>query len=67
MFLPFYVQTDAGTAVRSDAFISFPPITAAAAGFHPQPAAAGMSLTPAATRRVMERIRLTQRQRLLGH
>lgn len=67
VFLPFYVQTEAGSAVRSDAFISFPPISAGAAGFQPQPAAAGMSLTPAATQRVMERIRLTQRQRLLGH
>ena len=67
VFLPFYVQTEAGTAVRSDAFISFPPVTAAAAGFQPQPAAAGMALAPAATQRVMERIRLTQRQRLLGH
>jgi len=27
-FLPFYVQTDAGTQVRSDAFIAFPPVTA---------------------------------------
>jgi hypothetical protein len=59
VFLPFYV--------RSDAFISFPPLTAAAAGFQPQPAAAGTALAPAATQRVMERIRLTQRQRLLGH
>ena len=67
VFLPFYVQTEAGTAVRSDAFISFPPLTAAAAGFQPQPAAAGTALAPAATQRVMERIRLTQRQRLLGH
>ena len=67
VFLPFYVQTDAGTAVRSDAFISFPPISAAAAGFRPQAAAAGTMLAPDATQRVMERIRLTQRQRLLGH
>src|SRR5256714_10366649 len=27
-FLPFYVQTDAGAQVRSDAFIAFPPATA---------------------------------------
>jgi len=27
-FLPFYVQTDAGTQLRSDAFIAFPPATA---------------------------------------
>src|SRR2546423_11282797 len=27
-FLPFYVQTDAGAQVRSDAFMAFPPATA---------------------------------------
>ena len=66
VFLPFYVQTDAGTAVRSDAFISFPTTAAAAAVFRAQPARAGATLSPAATERVMERVRLTQRQRLLG-
>src|SRR5213082_2029217 len=30
-FVPFYVQTDAGTAVASDAFVSFPPASAAGA------------------------------------
>ena len=70
-FLPFYVQTDAGTQVRSDAFIAFPPASAAAqalagaagATFQALAAPAGMSLTPAARRRVMERIRLTRVQR----
>jgi hypothetical protein len=70
-FLPFYVQTDAGTQVRSDAFIAFPPATAAvravagAAGatFQALAAPAGMTPTPAARQRVMERIRLTRAQR----
>jgi hypothetical protein len=68
-FLPFYVQTDAGAQVRSDAFIVFPPATAAAqagaagATFQALVAPAGMSLTPAARQRVMERIRLTRVQR----
>ena len=44
-----------------------------AASLRPRPASSrsrprlASALTPAATRRVMERIRLTQRQRLLGH
>jgi hypothetical protein len=67
-FLPFYVQTDAGAQVRSDAFIAFPPASAAAealagATFQALSAPAGMSLTPAARQRVMERIRLTRVQR----
>jgi hypothetical protein len=70
-FLPFYVQTDAGTRVRSDAFIDFPPASAAAqartgaagASFQALAAPAGMMLTPAARRRVMERIRITRAQR----
>jgi hypothetical protein len=68
-FLPFYVQTDAGSQVRSDAFISFPPPGAAAAAalaFRAAPAPPAATLTPQARQRVMERIRLTQRQRLLG-
>ncbi len=70
-FLPLYVQTDAGAQVRSDAFIAFPPATAAAqalagaAGvtFQALVAPAGMSLRPAARQRLMERIRLTRVQR----
>ncbi len=70
-FLPFYVQTDAGTQVRSDAFIAFPPATAsvqalagaAGATFQARAAPAGMTQTPAARRRVMERLRLTRAQR----
>ncbi len=65
-FLPFYVQTDAGTAVRSDAFISFPTAGSTASAFRAQPAAAGVKLTRQATQRVMQRIRLTQQQRLRG-
>ncbi|HLQ08226.1 MAG TPA: sialidase family protein [Steroidobacteraceae bacterium] len=70
-FLPFYVQTDAGTQVRSDAFIAFPPATAsvqalagaAGATFQARAAPAGMTQTPAARQRVMERLRLTRAQR----
>ena len=64
-FLPFYVQTDSNTQTRSDAFISFPP-AAAALAFRAEAARAGTQLTPAARRRVMERTRLAQRQRLRG-
>jgi len=66
VFLPFYVQTDAGAKVRTDAFISFPTAGAVASAFRPQPAAAGATLTAAARARVMQRIRLTQQQRLRG-
>ncbi|HJX20253.1 MAG TPA: sialidase family protein, partial [Steroidobacteraceae bacterium] len=70
-FLPFYVQTDAGTQLRSDAFIAFPPATAsvpalagrAGATFQARAAPAGMTQTPAARQRVMERLRLTRAQR----
>ena len=70
-FLPFYVQTDAGAQVRSDAFLAFPPASAAAqaladaagATFQALAAPADLSLTPAARQRVMERIRLTRAQR----
>ncbi|HEY0767120.1 MAG TPA: sialidase family protein, partial [Steroidobacteraceae bacterium] len=71
-FLPFFVQTDAGSQVRSDAFIAFPPASAAAqamaagavASFQALAAPAGMTMTPAGARRVMQRIRLTRAQRL---
>jgi len=70
-FLPFYVQTDAGTQVRSDAFIDFPAASAAAqaradasgATFRAQAAPAGITPTPGARQRVVERIRLTRAQR----
>jgi BNR repeat-like domain len=66
VFLPFYVQTDPGTQTRSDAFISFPPSAAAVVAIHAQPARAGSELTLEARRHIMERTRLTQRQRLIG-
>src|SRR5213082_3302795 len=70
-FLPFYVQTDAGAQVRSDAFIDFPAATAAlqaqagraAASFQALAPPAGLTLTPASRQRVMERIRLIRAQR----
>src|SRR6266513_3407944 len=70
-FLPFYVQTDAGTQVRRDAFIDFPAASAAAqaragaagATFQAQAAPAGITPTPGARQRVVERIRLTRAQR----
>ena len=70
-FLPFYVQTDAGAQVRSDAFIDFPAATAAlqaqagraAASFQALAPPAGLTLTPASRQRVMERLRLIRAQR----
>lgn len=64
-FLPLYVQTNAGTAISSDAFISFPPATAAAVAhaFRGRPAS-GAALSAAARERVAQRIRLTRAQRL---
>jgi hypothetical protein len=71
-FLPFYVQTDPGTQLRSDVFLSFPPAAAAqsAAGeagssaYSALAAPEGMALTAAARQRVMARTRLVQAQRL---
>ena len=71
-FLPFYVQTDPGTQLRSDVFLSFPPAAAAqsAAGeagssaYSALAAPQGMALTTAARQRVMARTRLVQAQRL---
>jgi hypothetical protein len=64
-FVPLYVQTEAGNQIRSDAFATFPPTTAAetAASFEALPGPPGMSLTPEAQQRVEERIRLTRAQR----
>ncbi len=68
VFLPFYVQTDPGTQVRSDAFISFPPASAAAqeaarSSFEARVLPPGVVLPAEAQARVMERIRLTLAQR----
>ena len=66
-FLPFYAQPQLGSAVLTDAFISFPAAPAAAARVFPAlAAAAGAELTPGARQRVTERTRLVQRQRLHG-
>jgi BNR repeat-like domain len=71
-FLPFYAQpppaTSAGTAVSTNAFISFPPAvaTAAAMPFAVAPASAPAALSPETRERVMGRIRLVQSQRLRG-
>jgi hypothetical protein len=68
-FLPFYAQPALGSAVQTDAFISFPATAAAAAATQPfaaLPAAAGSELSAEARQRVMARIRLVQAQRLLG-
>jgi hypothetical protein len=62
--LPLYVQTDAGGAIRSDAFMAFPPVTAAAHAevatslgpFQALAAPAGLALTPAARQRIAQRI-----------
>jgi len=70
-FVPFYVQTDAGTAVASDAFVSFPPASAAGAAagagavvrFEARPAPADATLTPETRRRVSEHLRLVLAQR----
>ena len=71
-FLPFYAQpppaVSAGTAVSTDAFISFPPVVAAAAAlpFAARSPASGAEITREAHRRVMARTRLVQSQRLRG-
>jgi hypothetical protein len=68
-FVPFYVQTDPGTQVGSDAFVSFPPTTAAGAAagavmrFEARPTPAGTTLTAEGRRRVTERLRLVRAQR----
>jgi len=62
--LPLYVQTDAGAAIRSDVFLAFAPITAAArAGrsaasttFQALAAPAGLALEPAARLRIAQRM-----------
>ena len=72
--LPVYAQTDAGAAIRSDAFTAFPSLAAAghaavarALGpFEAQPAPAGLTLAPAARRAIAQRIearRVERRQK----
>jgi hypothetical protein len=63
-FLPLYAQTDAGGAIRSDAFMAFPPVGASAHAaiatamgpFQALAAPAGFTLTPAARQRIAQRI-----------
>jgi hypothetical protein len=62
--LPLYAQTDAGAAVRSDAFMAFPPVTASAQAelstafgpFQALAAPAGLALTPAARQQIARHI-----------
>ncbi len=62
--LPLYAQTDAGGAIRSDAFMAFPAATASAHAaiakamgpFQALAAPAGLALTPAARQRIAQRI-----------
>jgi hypothetical protein len=67
-FLPFYAQPALGSAVATNAFISFPPAPAAAAAlaFPATAPAAATPLMPQARARVMARTRLVQTQRRLG-
>jgi hypothetical protein len=73
-FLPLYAQTNTGSsAASSDVFIAFPPATAAAQSlpgaaraFRAFAAPTGVTLTPAASARVMARIRRMQAERLPG-
>lgn len=62
--LPLYVETDAGGAIRSDAFMAFPSATASAHSavaramgrFQALAAPAGLALTPAARRLIGQRM-----------
>ncbi|MBV8783778.1 MAG: exo-alpha-sialidase [Gammaproteobacteria bacterium] len=65
-FLPFYVQTNPGSTVSSDAFIDFPPAGAladAAQSYAGRPAATGV-LDAAARQRVAARLAALRAQRL---
>ena len=70
-FLPLYAQTDAGAAVRSDAFMAFPSVTASAlaatAGaigpFQALAAPAGLALAPTARQRIAQRIEARRLER----
>ncbi|MBV8145953.1 MAG: exo-alpha-sialidase [Gammaproteobacteria bacterium] len=67
-FLPFYAQPEQGSAIATDTFISFPPVTGAAAALpYVAVAAANAAELPREAReRVMARTRLVQSQRLRG-
>jgi len=70
-FLPLYVQTDAGAAIRSDTFMAFPSVTASAhAGvatalgpFQAFEVPAGLALTPAARSRIAQGIEARRAER----
>jgi hypothetical protein len=66
-FVPFYVQTGPAANNFAQAFISFPPAGAAAAGavasFEARPAPPGATLTAEGRRRVAERLKLVLAQR----
>jgi hypothetical protein len=70
-FLPLYVQTDAGAAVRSDAFMAFPSGTASAHAviahalgpFEAPAAPAGLALAPAVREKIAQRIEARRRAR----
>lgn len=67
-FLPFYVQTNPGSTVSSDAFIAFPPASAMATSaqdYAARPAAQAV-LDEAARRRVAARVAQVRAQRLQG-
>ncbi|HXZ59880.1 MAG TPA: sialidase family protein [Steroidobacteraceae bacterium] len=71
--LPLYAQTDAGAAIRSDAFMAFPPVTASAPAALAAPAASfealaappGLAVAPAARKRIAQRIELRRVERRL--
>ncbi len=70
-FLPLYVQTDAGAAVRSDAFMAFPGATAAAHAaapvamgpFEALASPAGLTLAPTARQKIARRIEARRLER----
>jgi hypothetical protein len=70
-FLPLYVQTDAGAAVRSDAFMAFPSATASAHAATPQAmgpfqalaAPAGLALAPSARQLIAQHIEARRLER----
>ncbi|HEY3783800.1 MAG TPA: sialidase family protein [Steroidobacteraceae bacterium] len=68
-FLPLYAQTNGGTQVSSDVFISFPSTGTAAAAdtgvgtFRASPAPPG-SMSPEASNRVMQHLRRTRSERI---
>jgi hypothetical protein len=64
--LPLYAQTDAGASVRSDTFVAFPPVTAAAVATAEGPFRALEALSriaPAARQRIAQHIELRRVER----